>query len=301
MIPLIDALTAELDNKKVSRLRTALALVGGLYMFLMYFAPMITAGILLVGSTQDGDSATLLAWAGAFAVGQIVFRIWQWIRAARGGEPAGAQEALMVAVNVVFGLLTTWTAYTYATFEAPPGAWLYFVLFLVMTLACLASVIMMRVRGRAHDRGELVFNQSTSSALAAEIARLPEAVSLDRASEDHGRLSRVLGRRLVGVVDLHRIVTAAPQTVVAASRISARTWATVLPVRAMRTLCTFSCDDGASAAKAGTAKAATVAARAKAAKVFMACSRLLFVFCLLIELVENAFRSFRLNCGLSSQ
>ena len=175
VIPLIDALTAELDNKKVSRWRTTLALVGGLYMFLMYFAPMITAGILLVGSTQDGDPAALLAWAGAFAVGQIIFRIGEWIRAARGGEPAGAQEALMVAVNVAFSLLTTWTAYTYATFEAPPGAWLYFALFLVMTLACLASVILMRVRGRAKDRGELVFNLSTSSALAAEIARRPEA------------------------------------------------------------------------------------------------------------------------------
>ena len=42
-------------------------------------------------------------------------------------------------------------------------------------------------------------------------ARFAEAVALDRAREDDGRLALVLGRRLVGVVDLHRIVAAEPQ------------------------------------------------------------------------------------------
>ncbi|GAB3120089.1 hypothetical protein [Glaciibacter psychrotolerans] len=174
--PLLDALGTDLDGrKKTPRL---IGIVGGLVMLpflcLYYIGPMITAGILLVGSQVHAAPNVILAWAGAIAVWQIIFRIKEWVHAAHGGEPAALVESLLTYINTFFAATTAWAAYMFVDTYHPVGVWLYFILFLLMTFACLTSTIMMARRGRAHDRGELIFTLSAESAVNAAIGRLPE-------------------------------------------------------------------------------------------------------------------------------
>lgn len=180
--PLINAASHALDSRKISPTFLRFYWVGILFLFPVYIGPMITAGILMAGSRADGDAIALLASAGVFAVAHIIIRVRDLIRAALRQEPAGAQETLLTVINIVFGLLTTWYAYTYSVLEAPPGAWLYFTLFLVMTVLCLASAITMIRRGRANGRGELVFKRTPASALADAVESLsaPEKESIRR-------------------------------------------------------------------------------------------------------------------------
>ena len=161
--PLIDAATHTLNNNR------HFSCAGALLLLPVYIAPIITAGILLAGSRVDGDPATLLAWAAVFAIAHIVIRIRELVRASRGHEPAGAQETLFTSINVVFCILTTFSAWVYSVGFAPPGIWMYVILFLIMTILSLVSAIIMVRRGRAQSRGQLVFTRTPISALGAAI------------------------------------------------------------------------------------------------------------------------------------
>ncbi|GAB3120086.1 hypothetical protein [Glaciibacter psychrotolerans] len=172
---MLDIVVAELDSVRVSRWRNGRWTGAGLFIVVMYFAPLLIAVILrLAGEEVNDDPNTLLKWAATLTIGQIFFRIWEWVRAARGRRPAVNDLRLMVAATLFAFAASAWGGYIGASDYLPERAWLYALLFLLITHVCRAATVMMIARGRARERGELAFTLRSHSAVTAAIARLPK-------------------------------------------------------------------------------------------------------------------------------
>lgn len=173
--PLLDAQTARLSAMKTTPWHETVRFARALVLLAAGLAPFITSGILLAGSRADGNAATLLAWAAPFAVAHIVLRVREWILAARGSNVQPPSEIAFAGFSIVFSALTVLPAWIDASISKIPGAWWYVALFLVMTLACVASFIMMIVRRRAYAAGRLnVIPRGPDQVLAAAVAALRE-------------------------------------------------------------------------------------------------------------------------------
>lgn len=174
--PLLNAQAEDLRGLKTTPLHTAARLAGGLLLVAAMLAPYITSGILISGARIGGDDATLLAWAAIFALAHIILRVEEWVKASRGAAAPELSETVFTGVSIFFSVLTAGFALLIAVLGSAPGAWWYFTLFFVMTLACVASFIMMIMRRKANAAGTLYINhdRDPESALAAAVAALSD-------------------------------------------------------------------------------------------------------------------------------
>lgn len=125
----------------------------------------------LLAVELDAAEPWLYALTAAFALAHTVLRMGEWRRVATGGPAPTAQEAMLAVFEAVLGVVAAGLVAAAAVYTSAPGRWFVFAALVVMTLACIVSVVVAR---RASKHGVSTSARSPHDAVVVALSALDE-------------------------------------------------------------------------------------------------------------------------------